>query len=156
MEARHGRKLTSAAYEIAHDTEPPGRLAPEVSLSRIRGLTCEILAHAPMPSPFQFPLFPFLSFPFLSSLTVTPALFNHRLSLLYTTKYSLSCSITTFVAYLPDCRLFFSLQPLSFLPSSFLPWLDKLILMASCERQVSSVSPVWRGTLASISPSKFK
>lgn len=76
MEAGHGRKLGSAAYEIAHDTEPPGRLAPEVSLSRIRGLTCEILAHAPTPSPFQFPLFPFL---FLSTAVSPP--FDNPLSL---------------------------------------------------------------------------
>lgn len=82
MEAGHGRKLGSAAYEIAHDTEPPGRLAPEVSLSRIRGLTCEILAHAPTPSPFQFPLFPFL---FLSTAVSPP--FDNPLSLSLSVKH---------------------------------------------------------------------
>lgn len=42
----------NAAYGIAHETEAAGSLALEasLSLSRIRGLTCEILAHAPTPS----------------------------------------------------------------------------------------------------------
>lgn len=170
MEARHGRKLGSAAYEIAHDTEPPGRLAPEVSLSRIRGLTCEILAHAPTPSPFQFPLFPFL---FLSTAVSPP--FDNPLSL----PPSLSRPVKhpsvpfrqpTTPAYLlsPTLSLFFSPPRLLSSPSLSLlstsppppfypPWLDKLLRMASCERQVSSVSPAWHGTLPSISPvSKFE
>lgn len=90
--ARHGRKCPSAAYEITHDTEPPGRLAPEVSLSRIRGLTCEILAHAPTPSPSRCPLFPFLSFPTISRPFFSP-LFRlplNSLCLPSTTHYLLS------------------------------------------------------------------
>lgn len=115
MEARHGRKLGSAAYEIAHDTEPPGRLAPEVSLSRIRGLTCEILAHAPTPSPFQFPLFPFL---FLSTAVSPP--FDNPLSLpLSLARSNIPPSLSAnrpppLISYRQLCRC-------SFLPQDYCP-----------------------------------
>ena len=108
MEAGHGRKLGSAAYEIAHDTEPPGRLAPEVSLSRIRGLTCEILAHAPTPSPFQFPLFPFL---FLSTAVSPP--FDNPLSLSLSVKHP-SIPSLLLISYRQLCRC-------SFLPQDYCP-----------------------------------
>lgn len=160
MEARHGRKLGSAAYEIAHDTEPPGRLAPEVSLSRIRGLTCEILAHAPTPLPSNFPSFLSFSYPPPSLLLST------TLSLLLSVKHPspptdprLSLIADSVAVLFSPKTIVLSLPfaPLAPSPPPFCPRLDKLLRMASCERQVSSVSPAWHGTLPGISPvSKFE
>ena len=173
MEARHGRKLTSAAYGIAHDTEPLGRLAPEVSLSRIRGLTCEILAHAPAPSPFQFPLFPylflspslsspllpsfpFLSFPFHSFLL----LFNHRLSLLSLDQaLSLSSSITNRLSLITDSRCSFLPKPLSHLPSNRSPfslgWISSSGWHHASDKYLVLVQ-LGTKLRPSISPSKFE